>query len=168
MKRIQTVALALVATLISMGPSDAEVKKKMVAGWFVSIDKDPFGSDDRIIVAKDVSGGAIGFRCFSKKPQIAIIEGNAFKSGSFKKGEYYQIKARIDENTVSTGIGVAVSRDLLQVELIGDDVYRQAAGGRELAVRVEEGGNYALYRLDLRGASKALPEFYASCGLSPR
>lgn len=152
---------------VSITSAIAAPKESTVAGWHVSIEKDPFGSDDRVIVIKEIGTNAIGFRCFSKRPQIVIVDANIFRRGEFTARKIYEVKLRTDDKPILPGVGIGVSSNLLQIETIATDIYSQAAAGQELAIRVESDGSYANFRLPLKGAKKALAEFYRACSISP-
>lgn len=161
--RIAFASIAFVASV----PVHAASKDSVVAGWHVSVEKDPFGTDDRVIAAKETGADAIAFRCFSKRPQVAIVNANVFRKGEFVPGKRYDVKLRVDEKPIVTGLGVGVSANLLQIETLATEVYSQAAAGKELAIRVEDGTAYANFRLPLSGARKGLVEFYKACSITP-
>lgn len=162
--RVMVLAVAISA---ATEQASAEIKNRTIAGWLVSSEKDPFGDDHRVVAMKKGSGAHIAFRCFSKKPHLAVIEGTAFRRGGFTPGETFDAKIRVDEKPIVDGFAIAVTTDLLQVELFDDTVFKDAANGRELALKFEKSGNHSLLRLDLKGASKALPEFWAACAIKP-
>lgn len=162
-------ALSLSVALIAIGPAptSAEPRQTEIAGWIVSVDKDPFGDGDKVIVGKLRAGTMIAFRCFEREPQLAVAEVNPFRAGGLTVGTLYTAKLRIDERPIVTARAVAVSGELVQIDSVDTSIFRAAPLGRELAIRLEREGRYVDYRLALAGAGKAMPEFYRACGLSP-
>lgn len=166
---MSVVKFLMVAALVFVSADFACAKsnERNIAGWRVSVEKDPFGTDDRVIAMQIKSSSAFAFRCFSHKPQMAVLEVNPFKRGEFAIGDVYSVKLRIDDLPVVTAVGMAVSAELLQIETTENDIYKWAAKGKELAIRTELDGRTNDYRFSMKGASKALVDFYQSCEITP-
>ncbi|WP_018388619.1 hypothetical protein [Ancylobacter sp. FA202] len=155
------VALAIVGIFVSATAVGADEIKKRFGTWEVSIDKDRFNGESKVIALSMQQGDAVAVRCFP--PEVSVVVGElSLGAGRFEEGMEFDVRFRADEGEIIEATGVALSDKIIQVE-----------ESRPMAEAIKKAKEFA-FRLSFRGVTfdkvfktgkggQALGEVFKAC-----
>ena len=82
----------------------AHASERLIGNWIVTVTRDRFSENEKIIAVTAQSDGLFAVRCFDGELTLAL--GAAGVEGELKPGDLFQIKFRADRNAVIETVGV--------------------------------------------------------------
>ena len=155
------IVLAILGILVAYTAAGADEIKKRFGAWEVSIDKDRFNGQSKVIALSMQQGNAVAVRCFP--PEVSVVVGElSLGAGRFEEGMEFDVRFRADEGEIVEATGVALSDMIIQIE-----------DSRPIAEAIRKAKEFA-FRLSFKGVTfdkvfktgkgaQALGEVFKAC-----
>lgn len=154
MRGISTACILLIACV---GAANAQ-QPKIVGNWAVQVTPDRFGDGDNVVAITAQNGVAFAVRCLSGDLSGAIMPGE-----KLTEGDLFSVKLRADRQPIYETFGKAIGQNIMQI-VTEDSFITQAAGAREIAVRVQTAsGTSVQWIFNSAGSTAAIGAVVRAC-----